>query len=264
MRRLVWFAGLAMLPAACTNETVDAPMPTYTGTVAVDEAEIETALFVEGTLQRYRGCLVVALDQDEDGQVVRAMLRLPADSGAELGWRDDRLLFHDRSYSLGSRLVFRATLSSAADLPDVPQVCRDAGVETAASAVPTAQDLSLDPSAKVIGTGDQLRVPVAELSNAGMDAAMGSDLAVVGERCLGVERPGVDTLLIWPFGTTVSYDPDPVVLLPDGTTYAVGDRLELGGGYIEESDTSAATPPVPVDGLPAECQELDRFLVSPF
>jgi hypothetical protein len=263
MRRLAWFAVLAMLTSGCGGGPVDAPLTTYTGAAATgDPAVADPAMYVEGTLQLHRGCLVVELDQDDDGRLVRAMLRLPADAGAEIAWSDDGLRYHDRTYRPGSRLLFRATVSDASDVQDVPEVCRDLGLEMAVSAEPSARNLALDPSARVIGVGDQLRVPVAELSNAGMNAAMRSDLAVVGERCLGVEGPGTDTLLIWPFGTTVSYDPDPVVLMPDGTPYAVGDRLELGGGYIEEDD--GGEEPAPIAQLPAECQGLQRFLVSPF
>lgn len=262
MRRLAWLAGPVLLLAACGSAPVDAPLPTYTGAAVADEAVTEPAIYVEGTLELRQGCLAVAVDQDADGEIVHAMLRLPADGGAELEWRDDALWFHDHPYALGARLVFRATVEPVAELPDVPDVCRDQGLDTAVSAVPATTDLTLDPSARVIGHGDQLRVPVAELANGGMDAAVRSDLAVVGERCLGTEGPGLDTLLIWPFGTTVSYDPDPVVLLPDGTTYAVGDRLELGGGFIDEADGGEA--PAPIAQLPAECQGLKRFLVSPF
>lgn len=262
MRRLTWLAGLVLLLGACGDATVDAPLPTFTGAAVVDDDVTDPALYVEGILQLRHGCLVVALDEDDDGKIVHAMLRLPSDGGAELQWRDRELWFHDHGYALGSTLVFRATVTPAAELSDVPDVCRDLGLETAVSAVPATMDLALDPSATVIGHGDQLRVPVAELSNGGMDAALSSDLAVVGGHCLGVEGPGPDTLLIWPFGTTVSYDPDPVVLLPDGTTYAVGDRLELGGGYIDETQTRATSAPIAL--LPPECQGLQRFLVSPF
>ncbi|MET0447022.1 MAG: hypothetical protein ABW004_01395 [Aeromicrobium sp.] len=262
MRRLAWLAGPVLLLGACGDATVDAPLPTFTGAAVVDDEVAQPALYVEGTLELREGCLAVAIDQDDDGQIVHAMLRLPSDGGAELEWRGEELWFHDRSYALGTTLVFRATVAPVAELSDVPDVCRDLGLDTAVSAVPATTDLSLDPRALVIGHGDQLRVPVAELSNGGMDAAMRSDLAVVGGRCLGVEGPGPDTLLIWPYGTTVSYDPDPVVLLPDGTTYAVGDSLDLGGGYVDESET--ASTPTPIAQLPDECQGLQRFLVSPF
>ncbi|MET0930122.1 MAG: hypothetical protein ABWX74_11415 [Aeromicrobium sp.] len=267
MRRCAWLAGLLLLPAACGEATVDAPLPTYTG-AAVDDVlgteavEVE-AHYVQGTLGLDDGCLVVALDQDGDGELLTAILRLPSDGGAKLRWHDDRLSFHERSYPIGSRLVFRATVDGV-DTSDVPDVCRDTGLTTMVSAVPATMNLSLHPGARVIGAGDQLRVPVAELANGGMDAAMGSDLAVVADRCLGVQGPGTDTLLIWPFGTTVSYDPDPVVLLPDGTTYAVGDRLDLAGGYVDESTAQDDAPRALVAGLPDECQGLDRFLISPF
>jgi hypothetical protein len=249
MRRLTWLAGPLFLLAGCGEAPAEAPLPTYTGELDDDEA-----FYVRGTLELHEGCLAVAVKAGDE--TVRAMLRLPADSGADMAWEDDRLWYHHTPYDLGSALVFRATIADGADVDDIPAVCRDTGLEKVLSAVPEASDLALDPGATVIGTGDQLRVPVAELTNAGMDAALRADLAVVGGHCLGVEGHGLaDTVLIWPFGTTVSYDPDPVVRLPDGTTYAVGDRLDLGGGEI----TTA-----PVDGLPPECQALDRWLVSPF
>jgi hypothetical protein len=264
MTRLAWLAGLVLLAAGCGGPAPDAPLPTYTGTADVDETLVDESIYVEATLELRRGCLAVAVDQDDDGETLHAMLRLPSGAGADVSWRDERLWFHGRPYELGSTLVFRADVEDVADVPDVPAVCQESGLEVAVSAVPGATDLALDPSASVIGTGDQLRVPVAALSNAGMDAAMRSDLAVVGGRCLGVEAPGTDTLLIWPFGTTVSYDPDPVVLLPDGKTYAVGDRLDLGGGYVHEPDTAGEPPAQPIEGLPVECEGLSRFLVSPF
>jgi hypothetical protein len=258
MRRLAWLAGLALVSGACGEPAAEVPLPTYTGSV-----ESGDAFFVQGTLELREGCLAVAVD--EDGETVRAMLRLPSDAGAELEWKGSRLWFHKTPYDLGSTVVFRATAGDVADVEDVPEMCRDTGLEHVVTALPEATDLALDPSATVIGGGDQLRVPVAELSNGGMDAALRGDLAVVGGRCLGVEhRGGTDTLLIWPFGTSVSYHPDPVVMLPNGTTYAVGDRLDLGGGFVHESDTAGTPAPAPIEELPEECQGLSRFLVSPF
>ena len=256
MRRLVWFAALALVPAGCGAEPADAPLPTYSGS-----PDLAETFWVEGSLARVDDCLVLSVDGegDDDGSVI---LRLPSDAGADPRWEDDRLSFHQRAYPPGSTLVFRATSADTDDVPDLPAACRETDLRYTVSAVPGTTDLAVDPSATVIGSGDQLRVPVAELSNAGMDAAMRADLAIVGGRCLGVAAPGTDTLLVWPFGTTVSYDPDPVVLLPDGTTYAVGDQLDLGGGYSYER-SSDGPEPEPMTGLPEECRLLDRFLVAP-
>ena len=52
-----------------------------------------------------------------------------------------------------------------------------------------------------------------------------------------------------------------MVTLPGGQTYAVGDRLDLGGGFVSEPDDPR---PAPIEGLPDACQGLSRFLVSPF
>ena len=259
MRRVAWLAALLLLTTGCGDESVDAPLPTYTGTPEVTEP-----FYARGSLGLVDQCLVVHLDARDGAEPTPAILRLPSDAGAELRWQDDRLWFHGRRYELGATMIFRATVSDTADVSDVPEPCQASGIESTATAVPGTTDLTLDPSASVIGAGDQLRVPVAELSGGGMDALMRADLAVVGGRCLGVEAPGTDTLLIWPYGTTVSYDPDPVVLLPDGMTYAVGDRLDLSGGYVSEPDTPGAQPAAPIDQLPEECQQLGRFLVSPF
>lgn len=256
MRRATWLAGLLLLSAGCGGAADESPIAAYTGS-----PEVVETIWAEGSLTRVDGCVVVRLDQEGDD--VSAILQLPSDAGADLRWHDDRLWFHHRSYPMGSTVVFRATRVDADDLSDVPEACQDAGLTQAVSAVPGTTDLALDPSATVIGTGDQLRVPVAGLSRGGRTTSMRGDLAVVGDRCLGVEVPGVDTLLIWPFGTTVSYEPDPVVLLPDGTTYAVGDRLELGGGYTDEPADPGEPPPPLLTGLPEECQRLGRFLVAP-
>jgi hypothetical protein len=264
MRRLAWLASLLMLPAGCGEGSVEAPLATYTGTVVDDAEPVPEAFFVKGTLELREGCLALAVDDGDDGPAVHAVLRLPSDAGADVDWRQDTLWFHHQAYAVGSTLVFRATAAQATELSNVPDVCRETGLDAVVTAVPGVTDLALDPSARVIGVGDQLRVPVAELSNGGMDAAMRSDLTVVGGRCLGIEAPGTDTLLIWPFGTTVSYDPDPVVLLPSGKTYAVGDRLDLGGGYVHEPGTPDEPPAEPVAGLPEECAQLARFLVSPY
>lgn len=262
MGRLAWLATILVVLGACRSGEPAMPLTTFAGPGEVEPAD--RPIWVEGTLERRSGCLVVALDADDDGRIVRAVLRLPDDGGAEPDWRDDRLWFHDESYALGSTLLFRATPSRTDDVDDVPGVCRETGLPMVVSADSRTTDLAMDRSATVIGQGDQPRVPVAELSSGGMLAAMRGDLAVVGGRCLGVEAPGTDTLLVWPYGTTVSYAPDPVVLLPDGTAYAVGDRLDLGGGYTSEPDTASEPSPAPIDGLPPECQQLGRFLVSPF
>ena len=258
MRGVTWCAGLVLvLSAGCGGTTDEAPMTTYTGSPETTET-----FWAQGVVARVRGCLAVRLDE-EGGDDRTAILRLPSDAGAELAWRDGRLSFHGRSYPLGARLVFRATMTRTRELSDVPEVCEGSGLARTVTAVPGTTELSVDPSPTVIGVGDQLRAPVAGLSRAGMAALLRADLAVVGDRCLGIESPGTDTVLIWPFGTTVTYEPDPVVLLPDGTTYAVGDRLDVGGGYTYEPDSPGEPHPEPIAGLPEECQRLGRFLVAP-
>ncbi|MBD8607845.1 hypothetical protein IFT73_13365 [Aeromicrobium sp. CFBP 8757] len=259
MRRVRWLLCLLLAVVACGESgggsAGEVALATYAD--GVDDAE---TLYVTGTLEVRGGCLAAAVTEDDETS--HALLRLPSDDADGPEWTGGRLQFHGRSYDVGSELVFRATVSATPEVDDVPPSCRDADVVATVSATPEVVDLGLDPAATVLGSGAQPRVAVAELSNAGMDAAMRSELAVVGDRCLGVgDASGAGTLLIWPFGTTVLYGPEPVVTLPGGTTYAVGDVLDLGGGFVSEDD---APRPDPIEGLPDECQGLSRFLVSPY
>jgi hypothetical protein len=259
MGRAVWLLFVLLATAACAESgggsADEVVLATYDG--GVDEAE---ALYVSGTLELRGGCLAVAATEGDE--TFYALLRLPSDGVDGPEWTSGRLQFRGRQYEVGSSVVFRGVGVPTRDLEGVPSRCRDAGLGTSVSATPEVADLALDPVAQVLGSGRQPRVAVAELSNGGMDAAMRSELAVVGGRCLGVRgTSGADTLLIWPFGTTVSYGPGPEVTLPGGPTYALGDRLDLGGGFVAEGDDP---PPDAIDGLPVECQGLNRFLVSPF
>ena len=130
MRRLVWFAALALVPAGCGAEPADAPLPTYSGS-----PDLAETFWVEGSLARVDDCLVLSVDGegDDDGSVI---LRLPSDAGADPRWEDDRLSFHQRAYPPGSTLVFRATSADTDDVPDLPAACRETDLRYTVSAVP--------------------------------------------------------------------------------------------------------------------------------
>lgn len=251
-----WSVGALLAVGACASSATESPLATYEG-----ESGGAEAFYAQGTLAAPGGC--PAIEVTEDGDTFAAMLRLPSDGAADAAWTDERLRFHGSTYSIGDALIFRATAVPVVELEDLPPPCQDADLELAVSPTSGIRSLRADPSPTVLGGGDQPHAAVAGLSNGGMDAAMTAPLAVVAERCLGVADPqGPGTLLVWPFGTTMSDDADPQVTLPDGSTYRVGDQLDLGGGFTYEPGSGDADRPV-IDGLPAECQDLARFEVAP-
>jgi hypothetical protein len=93
-----------------------------------------------------------------------------------------------------------------------------------------------------------------------MDALGAGRLSVVGG-CLGLG----DVVVVWPHGTDV-VDEDPLVVeVPEVGRVGLGDRVEVGGGFVvEHSDRDEAPEPgaLEVGGVtvPSSCARRDVFL----
>jgi hypothetical protein len=110
---------------------------------------------------------------------------------------------------------------------------------------------------KAIRVGDTT-VLVSEFPRSGMDALGGGRLEVVGG-CLGASG----TVIVWPYRTRVVSEDPLTISIPDRGTFALGDDVEIGGGYVLEHTSTAVEPgPYEVGGVtvPAECAENDIFL----
>ena len=110
---------------------------------------------------------------------------------------------------------------------------------------------------EVIRAGDAT-VLVAERAEAGMDALGGGRLEVVGG-CLGADG----YVIVWPYGTEVVADDPLTVSIPGHGTAALGDHVEVSGGFVLEHTSGRVEPgPLEVAGVtvPAECAEHDVFL----
>ncbi len=112
---------------------------------------------------------------------------------------------------------------------------------------------------QVISAGD-VTVLVSERTGSGMDALGGGRLEVVGG-CLGASG----SIIVWPPGTEV-VDEEPLTIeIPDKGTYALGDEVQVGGGYVLEHSSGAVEPgPYKAGGVtvPAKCAEHDIFVAS--
>jgi hypothetical protein len=110
---------------------------------------------------------------------------------------------------------------------------------------------------KVIVAGD-VSVLVSERATSGMDALGGGQLEVVGG-CLGADG----TVIVWPPGTEVVNEDPLTIDIPDSGTFTLGDRVQVGGGYVlEHSSDGPAAGPFEVAGVtvPSSCAEHDVFL----
>lgn len=112
---------------------------------------------------------------------------------------------------------------------------------------------------RVLSAGE-VSVLVGARADSGMEALASGGLAVVGG-CLGLE----DFVVVWPHGTDV-VEADPLrVEVPGVGTVGLGDRVELGGGFVVEhpGDAPAQHPePLTVGGadVPRSCARHDVFL----
>ena len=113
---------------------------------------------------------------------------------------------------------------------------------------------------KAITVGDTT-VLVSEFPRSSMDALGGGRLEVVGG-CLGASAGSV---IVWPYRTRVVSEDPLTISIPDKGTFAPGDDVEIGGGYVLEHTSSTVEPgPYEVGGVivPAECAKHDIFLAS--
>jgi len=91
-----------------------------------------------------------------------------------------------------------------------------------------------------------------------MDALGGGRMEVVGG-CLGAHG----SVIVWPHGTEVVKEEPLTIDIPNYGTFALGDEVQVGGGYVLEHSSSDVEPgPYEVGGVtvPAECAEHDIFL----
>ena len=112
---------------------------------------------------------------------------------------------------------------------------------------------------KVISAGD-VTVLVSKRSSGGMDALGSGVLEVVGG-CLGASG----SVMVWPHGTEVVQDDPLTIDIPDYGTFALGDDVRVGGGYVlDHSESSDDVEPgdYPAGGVdvPAQCAKHDIFL----
>jgi hypothetical protein len=132
-----------------------------------------------------------------------------------------------------------------------------------AAAVVAAVVLVRSCQGEVIHAGDTT-VLVAQSSRDGMDALAGGRLAVVGG-CLGAEAGETRYVIVWPHGTDV-VDEDPLTVdVPGADTYALGDEIRVGGGFVLEHTSTEVEPgPQKIGGVPvpSRCAEYDVFLAN--
>ncbi|KAA1378455.1 hypothetical protein [Aeromicrobium fastidiosum] len=78
--------------------------------------------------------------------------------------------------------------------------------------------------------------------------------------CLGISADGKGRggmVVIWPHGTTVK-TPDPLRITVAGTTYGIGDTIEIGGGGIGPLEPSSHF----YDKVPDGCRTAKVFVAS--
>lgn len=110
---------------------------------------------------------------------------------------------------------------------------------------------------QVISAGE-VTVLVAERADGGMDALGGGRIEVVGG-CLGAS----DSVIVWPHGTEVVRDDPLTIDVPEYGTFALGDDIEIAGGFVLEHSSDKTQPgSYEVGGItvPAECAKHDIFL----
>jgi len=113
--------------------------------------------------------------------------------------------------------------------------------------------------AKVLHAGG-VSVLVAAPSGDSMAAEFRGELAVVGD-CAGAG----DAVVIWPHGTKV-VRADPLTLdIPGVGHVTVGERFEMGGGFVyESSDATESAPAVFGDkvAIPEGCRGRDLWVAA--
>lgn len=110
---------------------------------------------------------------------------------------------------------------------------------------------------KVLNENGDVLVLVGEKNPNSMQAIGAGVLADVGG-CLGwIGEAGERTVVIWAHGTTVA-TPDPLRVRSGDETYAVGDTIELGGGYADPMTESSYF----YDKVPEGCRTADLFIAG--
>ncbi len=110
---------------------------------------------------------------------------------------------------------------------------------------------------QVIAAGD-VTVLVSESTGGGMDALGGGRIEVVGG-CLGASG----AVIVWPHGTEVVEDEPLTIDIPDNGRFALGEEVQVGGGFVLEHSSDNIEPgpyQVGVVTVPAKCAEHDIFL----
>jgi hypothetical protein len=110
--------------------------------------------------------------------------------------------------------------------------------------------------AKVLNENGDTLVLVSEKNPNSMMALAGGELVDVGG-CLGLMGEGRSFVVVWPHGTTIE-TPDPLRIRVDGDVHALGDTIELGGGYVDQMSESSPFH----DLVPAECRAADVFVAG--
>jgi hypothetical protein len=103
-------------------------------------------------------------------------------------------------------------------------------------------------------------VLVAAPATSGMDARGGGTLEVV-DGCLGTDG----AVVVWPFRTRVVREQPLAIEVPGAGVVALGERVTLGGGFVQETGSGdPARQPLVVGGVtvPAPCARGDVFLAN--
>lgn len=101
-------------------------------------------------------------------------------------------------------------------------------------------------------------VLVSERTGSGMDALGGGTLEVV-DGCLGASG----SVIVWPHGTEVVQDDPLTIDIPKYGTFALGDDVQVGGGYVLEHSSDSVEPGDYAAGgvtVPAKCAKHDIFV----
>ncbi|MGY1839352.1 MULTISPECIES: hypothetical protein [unclassified Modestobacter] len=122
--------------------------------------------------------------------------------------------------------------------------CAAAAVTTTALLAACGDPAAGGPSAGRQLTAGEVVVLVSAPQEVGMDALGGGTVEVVGT-CLGASG----TVVIWPHGTEVVQEDPLVIGVPEIGRVALGDVVELSGGFVFEPSSGPADadldPPVP-------------------
>lgn len=137
--------------------------------------------------------------------------------------------------------------------------------ETAASTSAVAPDVMEAPGhnqdpAQAGRSAGGVTVLVSERTPYAMDALGGGRLEILGG-CLGASG----SVIVWPYGTEVVKNEPLTIDIPTYGTFALGDRVRIGGGYVlEHSSHDVERGEYQAGGVtvPADCAKHDIFLAS--